>query len=110
MDAPGNTTLVEANNVVAWFFLPIFFVLLVYITLTMFVWPLARPVIPLWTILFFVFFPPLFPFFLLYVLTFIVISPPPPATVVVERGAPAQARMYAVERGSPRTINAGSRV
>ena len=76
----------------SWVFAPI---LLVYTSLSLILYPYARPLLPVWIILFAVILPPLFPFLLFYVLFFMLVAPT--ATVVPERASPQ--KMYIVQTG-----------
>lgn len=101
----------SSGDVVAFIVIPIFFALLVYATLSMFVWPYARPLLPLWIILVAILVPPLFPLLLFYVLFMALLFTPvgTEPVYVVER--PATARVVIVEhspRSSPRSSSRSS--
>ena len=67
----------EANEVYFWWLLtPVLVFLLAYIVSTVCFWPYARPYIPFWPLLFFLIFPPFFPFLLLFVLYLTWTTPP----------------------------------
>ena len=106
---------VSAGDVVAFIVIPIFFGILVYATLSMFVWPYARPLLPLWLIVFAILLPPFFPFLLFYVLFVVLLFTPVEPVYVVEvepvsdrrvdrrvRDRPTTTRAIIVERSSPR--------
>lgn len=69
-----------------WIFLPILVVSLLYFAVTAYVWPYARPIVPLWFLLLVIFFPPFFPFFFFYILFAASLRPvlARPTVVVVE--------------------------
>ena len=51
---------------IAWIVIPTLLGSLIYLGLAICAWPYARPLFPLWLFLFALFFPPLFPFLLVY--------------------------------------------
>jgi hypothetical protein len=92
-----------AEDVVAIVLIPIIFSLLFYATMTVLVWPYARPVIPLWIIIFAILFPPFF-FFLVFYLLFVALPLAPIAVepVYVVEKPNTMVRAVIVER-SPRS-------
>ena len=88
----------HTERVVTWVLVPVLFSLLLYLTLSMFVWPYARPVVPLWVLLLVLFFPPFLPLLVVYVLLLVAERrpplPPPP---------PVHARIYVVDGPSTTT-------
>ena len=80
-----NSTAAEEDDTIywGWIFLPIFISILFYSSLVLFTWPYARPVLPIWLLLLAIFFPPLFPFVLLYLLFLVCASEPPKENVIV---------------------------
>jgi hypothetical protein len=76
---------------VGWILLPTLFALFLYFVAVLCVWPYARPRVPFFLLLFLVFFPPLFPGLLAYLLFLWcvfapVVEPPAPTVIFVERG------------------------
>lgn len=59
-----------------WFILPSLFVFLLYTILSFAVWPHARPIVPIWLLLLFIFMPPFLPFLLFYLFIFSFILSP----------------------------------
>ena len=107
MDHSSSST--TAGDVIAVILIPILFGLFFYATMTVLLWPYARPVVPLWIIVFAILFPPFFPFLVFYVLFFAI----PVAPVVVEQpvyvveGRSRPVRAVLVEpspRGEPRRV------
>ena len=80
----------HTEHVVTWVLVPVLFSLLFYLTLSMFVWPYARPMVPLWVLLLILFFPPFLPLLLVYVLLASERHRHPPAP-------PIRARIYVVD-------------
>lgn len=95
-----------------WFVLPSFVLLLIYTAISFAVWPYARPIMPIWTLLLFILLPPFFPFLLFYLLIFLCLLSPDPyqqraVIVVVEEptrgtqlGTRTRQPMPAVRNGS----------
>ena len=106
-----NSSAVEATEVVLWIFLPAFFGFLFYVTLSMFVYPYARPLVPFWLILFAIFIPPFFPLLFFYVVLAVCLwpRPPTPTLVVIETTQPPPRRATIVQ-SSPARFSSSSRV
>ena len=89
-----------------WFILPSFILLLIYTAISFAVWPYARPIMPIWVLILFIFLPPFFPFLLFYLLIFVcLLSPDPyyqqrPVIVVVEE--PTRTTELATRKASAR--------
>lgn len=94
----GTIATYDETDALAWVIVPIILGLLIYMTLALFVWPYARPVVSPWLLILCILFPPFFPFLLFFVL-FTLCFPP----VIVASG-PNQVRVverqevYVVER------------
>ena len=94
----GTIATHDETDAFAWVIVPVILGLLIYMTLALFVWPYARPVVSPWLLLFCILFPPFFPFLLFFVL-FTLCFPP----VIVASG-PSEVRVverqevYVVER------------
>lgn len=58
----------ETDAIVGLIVVPAFLGLVLYMSVALFVWPIARPLVPLTILLLFLFLPPLFPFLVLYLL------------------------------------------
>ena len=69
-----------------WILFPTTVVVLFYFAASLAVWPYARPLLPLWILLFAILVPPLLPWLLLYLA-----CAPRPVLVVVEQGRPTNA-------------------
>ena len=67
-----NTTSIEPATVIGLIFVPLILIATIYLTAVLFVWSYARPILPLWLILFFILFPPFFPLLFFYMLFFVV--------------------------------------
>lgn len=94
MDSGSGETTAEDTITVAWVLLPILFLSSFYCILAMFTWPYARPIVPLWLLLFVLLIPPLFPFLLFYLFFMFLFYPPYPSS-----------RVYLVSRGPIATTN-----
>jgi hypothetical protein len=67
-----------------WVVVPLFLGLLAYSSLVLMTWPYARPVFPLWLLVFAILVPPFFPFLWFYLLfTACWLAAPPQSQVVV---------------------------
>ena len=81
-----------------------------YMALAVCVWPYARPILPLWILLFAIFVPPLFPLVLWYVLVVACFLRPAvapveqPVIVVVREEGPAAPRTAVATRRQGRSI------
>ena len=89
-----NNTFVTANthettDTLAWIVVPIILGVLIYMTLALFVWPYARPVVSPWLLILCILFPPFFPFLLFFILVTICFPP------VIVTSRPAE--VYIVE-------------
>ena len=73
-------------SLVAIIVIPVLFVSLFYFAIALMVWPYARPIVPFGLLLLFVFFPPLFPFLLFYLLFVFAFRPISANETVVVRG------------------------
>tara|TARA_B110001452_G_scaffold123280_1_gene102226 strand:- start:146 stop:487 length:342 start_codon:yes stop_codon:yes gene_type:complete len=88
-----NTTVATHDmNDASWVIVPIVLSALIYMSITLFVWPYARPMFSLWVLLFCLFFPPAFFFLATYVLIlffFGTLTTPEQPVVVVQRASNA---------------------
>lgn len=73
----------SSDSLVTWILLTVGLSLLAYTLAMAFLWPYARPFMPLGLILLVCVFPPFFPLFLAYVLFVMFTRPPEPQPVVV---------------------------
>jgi len=73
--APSST-----ETTVGWVIVPLFLSVIVYMALSLMVWPYARPLMPLTVLLLGLLVPPLFPFLLAYVLVALLCLAPPALT------------------------------
>lgn len=76
----------DETNVVAWIVVPVILGSLVYMTLALFIWPYARPIVSPWILILCIIFPPLFPFLLFFVFFALCTAPviAVPSTVTVQ--------------------------
>lgn len=63
-----NDTATTDNVDVAWIVVPTILATLLYMTLVLFLWPYARPVVSIWIIVWCIVFPPFFPILTLFVI------------------------------------------
>ena len=100
--SPLNGTSANTHeDTLAWIVVPLILGLLIYMTLALFVWPYARPVVSPWLLSLCILFPPLFPFllfFVLFTLCFppVIVTTPPSEVRVVQRQGSSE--VYVVER------------
>lgn len=102
-----NETGDATTDPIGWIVVPVILGVLLYGLVALFVWPYARPVVPLSLLFLFIFFPPLFPFLFLFVL-FTLCTPPsaivgvPTAVYVIpsSRARPPPRSSDAVRRSS----------
>ena len=103
--------LAHNDDTIVWVVLPLTVGLFLYMTTALWVWPYARPIFPLWLLLFVILFPPLFPFLIVYLLFFICTFGIPnslpcderPVIVYVTEPAPTKPRSV-VPRSLPRGV------
>ena len=66
----NNTTISLHNDdddIVAWIVVPVILGTLFYMTVALFVWPYARPIVTPWLLILCILLPPLFPFLLFFI-------------------------------------------
>lgn len=83
----NNTTTTHEMEDASWIIVPIVLSILIYMSITLFVWPYARPVFSLWVLLFCLLFPPAFFVITTYVFIlfcFGAIAAPEPSVIVVQ--------------------------
>ena len=92
----ATTALHDHDDAVAWIVVPVILGFLVYMTMALFIWPYARPMVSPLVILLCIFFPPLFPFLLFFILFSLCSFPRPPVAneIIIVEG-----------RGRPRVVN-----
>ena len=96
----SNITQTHDEDDASWIIVPIVLSILIYMSFTLFVWPYARPVFPIWILLFCIIFPPAFFFlstYLLVLFCFGTLAVAEPTVVIVEK-RPAIAAVPVVER------------
>ena len=94
----GTIATHDETNAFAWIIVPIILGTLIYMTLALFVWPYARPVVSPWLLILCILVPPFFPFllfFVLFTLCFpaVIVATPPSQVRVIERQ-----EVYVIER------------